>query len=104
MVDRAHKQRQAGVWQGGGGLMSDGAGRIFLSTGNGTTTPVGPGSHVPQQKAEAVVRVGVNPDGSVNAKDFFAPADSPTLDAQDRDFGSAARGRESTVLGISHLS
>jgi hypothetical protein len=91
----------AGIWQGGGGLMSDGAGRIFFSTGNGTTTPVGPGSPVPQMKAEAIVRVGVNSSGTVNAKDFFAPADAPTLDAQDRDFGSGGPAAlDSSLFGV----
>lgn len=92
---------KAGVWQGGGGLMSDGAGRIFFATGNGTTTPVGPGSPVPPQKAEALVRVAVLSNGSLNAQDFFAPADAPTLDSQDRDFGSGGpAGLDSSLFGV----
>ena len=30
---------QAGIWMSGGGLMSDGSGRIFLATGNGVSPP-----------------------------------------------------------------
>ena len=37
----------SGIWQAGGGLASDGSGRIFASTGNGVTPPVGPGSSPP---------------------------------------------------------
>ena len=32
----------AGIWQSGGGLVSDGPGRIFVSTGNGVSPPPGP--------------------------------------------------------------
>ncbi len=33
---------QAGIWQGGGGLMSDGPGRIYLVSGNGVSPGAGP--------------------------------------------------------------
>ncbi|TDU05971.1 hypothetical protein EDD99_4513 [Streptomyces sp. 846.5] len=32
----------AGIWQSGGGLVSDGSGRIFFSTGNGISPPPAP--------------------------------------------------------------
>ena len=35
---------EAGIWQGGSGLMSDGPGRIIVSTGNGVSPPPGPGA------------------------------------------------------------
>src|SRR6202011_82732 len=44
----------ASVWQSGGGLVSDGSGRIFFSTGNGSGTPgendpkQGPGNKPPE--------------------------------------------------------
>lgn len=79
---------QAGIWQGGGGLMSDGSGRIFLVSGNGISPVPGPGTTPPGQLAESVVRLAVQPDGSLVAKDFFSPSNAPTLDAQDLDFGS----------------
>jgi lectin family protein/ASPM-SPD-2-Hydin domain-containing protein/putative pyrroloquinoline-quinone-binding quinoprotein len=78
----------AGIWQGGGGLMSDGTGRIFVSSGNGVSPAPGPGTSPPSELAESVVRLGVQPDGTLAAQDFFSPADAPSLDAADRDFGS----------------
>ncbi|HEV7965247.1 MAG TPA: PQQ-binding-like beta-propeller repeat protein, partial [Actinoplanes sp.] len=81
---------EAGIWQGGGGLVSDGPGRIFLSTGNGITPPDGPGSNPPQQLSESVVRLGVAADGTIAAKDFFSPANAALLDRNDQDLGSGA--------------
>lgn len=81
---------EAGIWQSGGGLMSDGKGRIFLSTGNGVSPPAGPGSRPPGQLGDAVVRLAVGPGGTLSARDFFSPADAPTLDATDGDLGSGA--------------
>ena len=78
----------AGIWQGGGGLASDGPGRILLSTGNGISPAPGPGSQPPGQLAEAVVRLGVNSDGTMSAQDFFAPSNAATLDQNDTDLGS----------------
>lgn len=79
---------QAGIWQGGGGLMSDGPGRILLVSGNGVSPPPGPGTSPPGQLAESVVRLAVQPDGSLAAQDFFSPKNAPSLDAADLDFGS----------------
>jgi len=78
----------AGIWQGGGGLVSDGAGRILFSTGNGASPPVGPGTTPPSTLSESVVRLAVQADGSLQAKDFFSPSDAPTLDVNDQDLGS----------------
>ncbi|MER6568695.1 PQQ-binding-like beta-propeller repeat protein [Streptomyces sp. NPDC001093] len=82
----------AGIWQSGGGLVSDGPGRIFLSTGNGFGTgsspSPGPGNKPPGRLGESVVRLGVNSDGSLSARDFFSPANNKTLDDHDRDLGS----------------
>ena len=78
----------AGIWMSGGGLVSDGPGRMFLSTGNGISPAPGPGSKPPGQLAESVVRLGVNSDGTMSAQDFFSPANAPTLDQNDTDLGS----------------
>ena len=78
----------AGIWQGGGGLVSDGSGRIFLSTGNGVTAPNAPGSSPPPQLSQSVVRLGVDANGGLAAKDFFSPANAATLDVNDQDLGS----------------
>ncbi|KUN86206.1 choice-of-anchor D domain-containing protein [Streptomyces griseoruber] len=78
----------AGIWMSGGGLVSDGPGRILFSTGNGISPAPGPGSRPPGQLAEAVVRIGVNSDGTMSAQDFFSPVNAPTLDQNDTDLGS----------------
>ncbi|MGH3865124.1 MAG: choice-of-anchor D domain-containing protein [Pseudonocardiaceae bacterium] len=81
----------AGIWQGGGGLVSDGSDRILFSTGNSfhsLTPPPGPGHRPPGQLGESVVRLGVAGDGSLSARDFFAPANADTLDNNDTDLGS----------------
>ena len=81
---------QAGIWQSGGGLMSDGPGRIFFTSGNGVSPPPGPGISPPGQLAESTVRLAVQSGGSLVAGDFFSPANAPSLDAGDIDFGSGA--------------
>lgn len=79
---------RAGIWQSGGGLMSDGAGRIYFTSGNGVSPPPGPGYAPPGQLAESVVRLRIRRDGALTPKEFFSPADAPSLDAADRDFGA----------------
>jgi hypothetical protein len=79
---------QAGIWQSGGGLMSDGPGRIFFTSGNGISPPPGPGTSPPGELAESTVRLAVQSGGSLAAQDFFSPANAATLDASDTDFGS----------------
>jgi hypothetical protein len=78
----------AGIWQGGGGLMSDGSGRIFFATGNGVSPPAGPGTTPPGTLSESVVRLQTNTDNSLTGADFFSPSNAPTLDLNDVDFGS----------------
>jgi hypothetical protein len=79
---------QAGIWQGGGGLLSDGTGRIFFTSGNGVSPAPGAGKSPPGQLAESVVRLGLNTAGTLSAKDFFSPSNAPSLDAADTDWGS----------------
>ncbi|MFD7323037.1 choice-of-anchor D domain-containing protein [Streptomyces sp. NPDC059875] len=78
----------AGIWMSGGAPVSDGPGRIFVTTGNGISPAPGPGSKPPGQLAQSVVRLGVNSDGTMSAQDFFAPSNAPTLDTHDTDLGS----------------
>jgi len=79
----------AGIWQSGAGLTSDGPGTILFSTGNGgaPSTPAA-GTSPPANLGESVVRVRVQPDGSLKAVDFFAPFDAKNLDENDADFAS----------------
>jgi Bacterial lectin/Bacterial Ig domain/Abnormal spindle-like microcephaly-assoc'd, ASPM-SPD-2-Hydin/PQQ-like domain len=83
----------AGVWQAGGGLVSDGndsAGkpRVFLATGNGISPPPGLGTTPTGLLGDSVVRLGLDASGHLTARDFFAPANAPTLDQNDLDLGS----------------
>lgn len=83
----------AGVWQAGGGLMSDGVDasgnpRIFFATGNGLSPPVGPGSPAPAFLGDSVVRASLDGSGRLVARDFFAPSNVEALDRDDADFGS----------------
>jgi hypothetical protein len=78
----------AGIWQSGGGLVSDGSGRILLATGNGVSPAPGPGTAPPGNLAESVVRLQVNSNGSLTARDFFSPSNNSKLDQDDTDFGS----------------
>ncbi|MHB1431345.1 MAG: choice-of-anchor D domain-containing protein, partial [Streptosporangiaceae bacterium] len=79
---------EAGIWQSGGGLMSDGPGRIFVTSGNGVSPAVGPGAAPPTSLGDSVIQLAVGAGGVLSAKDFFSPSNAPTLDATDRDFGS----------------
>jgi HYDIN/CFA65/VesB family protein len=76
---------QAGIWQGGGGVVQDPKGNIFVTSGNGvsptrTNTP-------PSQLAESVIHLSYT-GSAIKAVDFFSPANAPSLDAADTDFGS----------------
>ena len=99
----------SGIWQSGAGLTSDGAGTILLSTGNGGV-PVAPtpGSSPPGSLGEAVVRLRVQGDGSLNAVDFFAPYDAAALSEWDADFASGGvTGLPSEYFGtatVPHLA
>ncbi|MGC0314661.1 lectin-like domain-containing protein [Kitasatospora acidiphila] len=87
-TEDASSSAKAGLWMSGGGPVSDGAGRIFVTTGNGVSPAPGPGTSPPGQLAESLVRVGVNGDGSMSAQDFFSPSNAGVLDQNDTDFGS----------------
>ncbi|HEV7897610.1 MAG TPA: choice-of-anchor D domain-containing protein [Planosporangium sp.] len=80
--------RLAGIWHAGGGIVSDGPGRMFVVTGNGVTPPDSPGSPVPHQLSQSVVRLGVDASGTISSQDFFSPWNAATLDQNDQDFGA----------------
>lgn len=87
-AEDASANGMAGIWTSGGGLVSDGPGRIIFTTGNGISPAPGPGTQPPGQLAESVVRLGVNSDGTMSAQDFFSPSNAPVLDQNDTDLGS----------------
>ena len=79
----------AGIWQSGSGIASDGPGRLLFSTGNGTTPEAGTlGSQPPGTLGQSVVRLAVQPNGSLKPVDFFTPIDGPALNEVDGDLGS----------------
>ncbi|MCU1687246.1 MAG: hypothetical protein JWQ81_7985 [Amycolatopsis sp.] len=79
---------EAGIWQSGAGLLSDGPGRIIVATGNGISPAPGPGNTPPATLGESVVRLNVEADGSLTAKSFFSPANRDGLNQDDMDLGS----------------
>lgn len=79
-----------GIWQGGGGLVSDGT-SIYFSTGNGTPPGLGvAGSAAPTVKhlGQSMVKLAIGSDGTLTPADFFSPGDAATMNAVDHDFGS----------------
>jgi iron transport multicopper oxidase len=79
-----------GIWQAGGGLVSDGSGSIIVATGNGGDPGSKiPGSNPPADLADSVVRLRAQSDGTLQATDFFAPYDAASnLEVNDIDLGS----------------
>jgi hypothetical protein len=83
---------QAGIWMSGDGFVSlpSDPDSFFFATGNGVSPAPGKGgaTATPSTLGDSVVKVNVQPDGSLQAADFFSPANAPILDVQDKDFGS----------------
>jgi hypothetical protein len=79
---------EGGIWQSGGGLVSDGPGQIIVTTGNGDTSPVADRASPPSSLSEAVVRLAVQSDGTLKATDWFSPISRDTLDEYDTDLGA----------------
>ncbi|MEU6238629.1 PQQ-binding-like beta-propeller repeat protein [Kitasatospora sp. NPDC047058] len=102
-TESGSKSQNGGVWMSGGGLVSDGAGRIFIATGNGAGTgsspAKGPGNKPQGHFADSVVRLGVNSDGSLAPKDFFSPSNNRDLDHNDLDLGSGGPAALPTGFG-----
>jgi outer membrane protein assembly factor BamB len=79
---------QAGIWQSGGGLVSTASNQIILATGNGVSPEPAASGSPPETLSESVIGLGVEPNGTLKPKQFFAPSDAPELDANDEDLGS----------------
>jgi hypothetical protein len=79
-----------GIWQGGGGLVSDGT-SIYFSTGNGTApSPGTAGRAAPNlgHLGQSMVKLSIGSNGSLRPADFFSPGDADAMTALDLDFGS----------------
>ena len=79
---------QAGIWQSGGGLVSTGPNQIILTSGNGVSPQPARSADPPETLSESVIGLTVGSSGKLKAKQFFAPSNAPTLDANDEDLGS----------------
>jgi hypothetical protein len=79
---------QSGIWQAGGGLVSDAPNQILLTTGNGIAPPPSAGTDPPSTLSESVVDLTVGSNGKLTPTDYFSPSNAPTLDQNDADFGS----------------
>jgi outer membrane protein assembly factor BamB len=79
---------QAGIWQSGAGLVSDGPNQIILTTGNGVSPSPAPSDKPPATLSESVIRLQVGTNGNLTPTQFFAPSDAPDLDANDNDLGA----------------
>lgn len=80
---------EGAVWMSGAGLASDRPDSILLATGNGAFPAAGPGNVHEDHLGNSVVRLSVQPDGSLVDVDHFAPWDSQSQVNHDRDLGSA---------------
>jgi PQQ-like domain/Abnormal spindle-like microcephaly-assoc'd, ASPM-SPD-2-Hydin len=80
----------AGIWQSGSGLVSDKPGSLMFATGNlGSPSSPAAGNSPPSTLGESIVRLAVQPDGSLNAVNFFSPFNNKELDEHDLDFASS---------------
>ena len=89
-TESGNSTAEGGIWQSGGGLVSDGPGQILFTTGNGISPNPGPGAKPPTTLAESVVRLRVGTDGNLTPTDFFSPADNAKLNRNDADLGSGS--------------
>ena len=98
---------EGGIWQSGGGIVSDGPGRMFVASGNGVAPLDGPGDKPGDQLAQSVIRLSVASDGTISPEDFFAPANATALNTNDLDLGSggpvALPDAEFGTTAIPHL-
>src|SRR5438105_3621633 len=79
-----------GIWQSGAGLLTDEPGTLLFATGNlGAPTTPAPGKSPPASLGESIVRLAVQPDGTLKPVDFFAPYNASELDSKDLDFASS---------------
>ena len=79
---------RAGIWQGGGGLVSDQSGRIVVATGNGVSPTPAPSNAPPATLSESVVALSIATNGQITPQQFFAPSNATSLDAWDADLAS----------------
>ena len=88
--DTANPGKYGGIWQGGGGLLTDGK-SVYFATANGTAPPLGTtGSAAPSVRhlGQSMIKLNVTSNGSLRPADFFSPGDADEQSSVDHDFGS----------------
>jgi PQQ-like domain len=88
--DSGTEAEYGGIWQGGGGLLTDGK-SIYFATANGSTPPLGARGRAASRLAhlgQSMVKLNVEKNGSLRPADFFSPGDAGRMTALDHDFGS----------------
>ena len=83
-----NQNSQAGIWQSGGGLVSDEPSRIVLTTSNGISPQPAPSNRPPKTLSESVIALTVGSNGRITPTQFFAPSNAANLDANDEDLGA----------------
>lgn len=84
-----------GIWQAGGGLVSDGPRQILFASANGdggtVSHPNGPvrSASPPPNLSDSVVRLVVQSNGSLKATNFFSPYNDTLVDARNWDLSGA---------------
>ena len=85
-----------GIWQGGGGLVTDGS-SIYFSTGNGSAPPLktadtASGIASVEHFGQSMVKLNVKNSGTstwtLQPGDFFSPGNADVMSSFDHDFGS----------------
>src|SRR5437899_2117836 len=84
-IDLVPNSGKAGIWLGGGGPAADGAGTVYLPTGNARG---GDGPGISNDYGDTFVKLGASVPLTV--ADYFAPSIAISDDNLDEDLGSAA--------------
>ncbi|KAI5779378.1 hypothetical protein EDC01DRAFT_621661 [Geopyxis carbonaria] len=86
-------EKGGGIWMSGGGIASDGIGRMFFATGNGYASQLHniplAGRQPPTSLEEAAVHMAIAEDGKLSVVDFFIPWEKEALDGADKDLGTS---------------
>lgn len=82
-IDLVPNNSGGGMWMGGGGPAADGAGNVYVISGNGFGDT--PGTN--NSYGNSFVRLSTSP--GLNVGDYFTPYNTRSEDSADEDFGSA---------------
>jgi hypothetical protein len=83
VLNVAPNKSEAGIWMSGGAPAADSSGKIYVSTGNGTSTATAT-SGPTNDYGDSVLALS----SGLTVTDWFLPTAAPTLAANDKDLGS----------------